>query len=461
MEKLPLDWRELDRTPFLKLLVVLCLRPDRMTVAVEDFITVTIPNGKRYTECDSQLNSFQVLEESFEDSSPFVPVYFVLSAGANIGADLDKLAKKYEMTDGKDYHNISLGQGQDVVAMDKLEMGQSAGHWVVLHNVHLMPRWLLVLEKLMEQYENGTHGAVHENFRVFLSSDPANSIPIGLLERCIKLTNEAPSGLKANLKRAFCSFNKEEYEDMEPRTKGILFGLCHFHAVMLERKKFGPKGYNMMYPFAVGDLLNSATVLENYMANAPTKVPWQDLRYLFGEIMYGGHIVNDFDRLVCGTYLEFFLRDELNDEMEMYPYADDNKLSFVAPKTSNSYDRVLEHIDTELKTDTPLAFGMHPNAEIGFRTDMGTTLFKTLLELQPKDSAAAEGGETSSPEAIAESTLQDILDAFGGAGFDTAEIAEGIDEIGPFQNVFLQVRPTSFSRPPNIYVLTASPSFIL
>ena len=59
----------------------------------------------------------------------------------------------------------------------------------------------------------------NESFRVFLSSDPANSIPIGLLERCIKLTNEPPSGLKANLKRAFCSFGKEDFEDMEPRTK--------------------------------------------------------------------------------------------------------------------------------------------------------------------------------------------------------------------------------------------------
>lgn len=31
LEKLPLDWRELDKRPFLKLLVVRCLRPDRMT----------------------------------------------------------------------------------------------------------------------------------------------------------------------------------------------------------------------------------------------------------------------------------------------------------------------------------------------------------------------------------------------------------------------------------------------
>ena len=57
---------------------------------------------------------------------------------------------------------------------------------------------------------------------------------------------------------------------------------------MLERRKFGAQGRNMHYPFAVGDLINSASVLKNYMENAPTKVPWDDLRYLFGEIMYGG-----------------------------------------------------------------------------------------------------------------------------------------------------------------------------
>jgi dynein heavy chain len=81
-----------------------------------------------------------------------------------------------------------------------------------------------------------------------LSSDAANSIPIGLLNRCIKITNEPPAGLKANIKRAFASLNKETFEECDSKMKSILFGLCHFHAVMLERKQYGPMGFNMMYP---------------------------------------------------------------------------------------------------------------------------------------------------------------------------------------------------------------------
>lgn len=63
-----------------------------------------------------------------------------------------------------------------------------------------------------------------------------------------------PIGLKANLKRAFASFDREEFEFKDNKVKAILFVLCHFHAVILERKKYGPKGWNCVYPFNTGDL---------------------------------------------------------------------------------------------------------------------------------------------------------------------------------------------------------------
>ncbi|CAG9106131.1 unnamed protein product [Plutella xylostella] len=41
------------------------------------------------------------------------------------------------------------------------------------------------------------------------------------------------------------------------------------------------------------------------------RVPWEDLRYLFGEIMYGGHITDDWDRRLCRTFLLEYMQPEL------------------------------------------------------------------------------------------------------------------------------------------------------
>ena len=59
--------------------------------------------------------------------------------------------------------------------------------------------------------------------------------------------------------------------------------------------------------FLSGDLTISVNVLFNYLENC-TKIPWEDLRYLFGEIMYGGHITDDWDRRLCRTFLQEWLK---------------------------------------------------------------------------------------------------------------------------------------------------------
>jgi len=298
----------------------------------------------------------------------------------------------------------------------------------------LMPRWLIDLEKKLDEF--ALEGS-HARYRLFLTSDPSTGIPIGILNRSIKLTNAPPAGLKANLNRAFNSFSKEYVEELDSKTRSILFGLCHFHAIMMERKMYGPLGYNMMYPFSLGDLRDSAVCLTNYMeSNAGGKIPWEDLKYLFGEIMYGGHIVNDFDRLMCKTYLDFYMKDGLLEETEMYPYVEDEKASFKSP-VPTTYDRYVEHINTEITSDTPVAFGLHPNAEIDFRTQQSDTMFSILMELQPRDGGG--GGEGSSPQQIAEGMLQSIME--GGIGekvYDLEDIVRSLEEQGPYQNVFVQ-----------------------
>lgn len=76
----------------------------------------------------------------------------------------------------------------------------------------------------------------------------------GILESCIKITNEPPTGMQANLHKALENFNQEtlEMSSKEAEFKAILFSLCYFHAVVAERRKFGAQGWNKIYPFNVG-----------------------------------------------------------------------------------------------------------------------------------------------------------------------------------------------------------------
>ena len=40
----------------------------------------------------------------------------------------------------------------------------------------------------------------HENFRLWITAEPHEAFPIGLLQACIKFSNEAPVGMKAGLR---------------------------------------------------------------------------------------------------------------------------------------------------------------------------------------------------------------------------------------------------------------------
>ena len=57
-------------------------------------------------------------------------------------------------------------------------------------------------------------------------------------------------------------------------------------------------GWNRAYPYNPGDLKDSIAVANNYL-EGQASIPWDDLRYLFGEIFYGGHITDNYDRVLC------------------------------------------------------------------------------------------------------------------------------------------------------------------
>uniref|UniRef100_A0A671UPK5 Dynein axonemal heavy chain 11 n=1 Tax=Sparus aurata TaxID=8175 RepID=A0A671UPK5_SPAAU len=214
----------------------------------------------------------------------------------------------------------------------------------------------------------------------------------------------------------------------EQEFNSMFFSLCFFHACVTERHKFGPQGWNHKYPFSTGDLTISASVLYNYL-EANTKVPWEDLCYLFGEIMYGGHITDDWDRRLCKTYLQEFMHPKMFEgELFLCP-------GFLAPPFMD-YGGYHSYIDEHLPSENPTLYGLHPNAELECLTVTSDNLLRTLMELQPQDSSRGEGPAQSSEEKV-KSVIEDILEKLP-EEYNMAEIISKTTKRSPYILVCFQ-----------------------
>merc|ERR1719313_1369634 len=231
-----------------------------------------------------------------------------------------------------------------------------------------------------------------ESFRCILTSEPPSVlqgplwelIPEAILQKCIKIADEAPTDLKSNLRRAYSKFSQDHIEScLKTREyKATLLALCFFHSLISGRIKFGAQGWSRKYPFNDGDLTICAQVLCNYLNNAErlgTEVPWPDLRYIFGEIMYGGHITDFWDRRVNNTYLATLVAPELLAGCNLTPAYNQG---FKSPDSSKmEYMGYVKYIEERFPLEQPQMFGLHPNAEIGFLTNQGISIFNTIRDL--------------------------------------------------------------------------------
>merc|ERR1719183_110900 len=152
----------------------------------------------------------------------------------------------------------------------------------------------------------------NEDFRLWLTSMPSTTFPVLVLQNGIKLTNEPPKGIKANINRTFYDMSAEQYEHCAKLRawKKLLFGLAFFHATIQERRKFGPLGWNIRYEFNDSDL-ETSTVITHNMLELGGKIPWDTLLFVIGHINYGGRVTDDKDRRCLLAILQQYVTPEI------------------------------------------------------------------------------------------------------------------------------------------------------
>jgi len=194
---------------------------------------------------------------------------------------------------------ISLGQGQGKKAEKLINRAKADGSWVLLTNCHLAKSWMPSLEKIVVGFSDNYNENV--NFRLFLTSMPADYFPVPILQNGSKLTLEPPRGIKANLKKSYMEMNDEFFKKCERKNKEwhkLAFTLSFFHAIIQERRKFGPLGFNIRYEFNDSDLSVANETLKMFLNLEEENMPWDAMLYMTGHINYGGRVSDDWDR-VC------------------------------------------------------------------------------------------------------------------------------------------------------------------
>ena len=146
----------------------------------------------------------------YADTSNKIPLIFILTTGSDPFSAFQKFA--HDMGFANRYDSISLGQGQGPVAEGHLRTGIIEGRWVFLQNCHLAVSWMIILEQLVTEIAEEPEDIIHKDFRLFLSSMPSAAFPVSVLQNSVKVTNEPPKGLKANIKRALHDLDEEYFE---------------------------------------------------------------------------------------------------------------------------------------------------------------------------------------------------------------------------------------------------------
>merc|ERR1712159_3528 len=214
-----------------------------------------------------------------------------------------------------------------------------------------MPRMEMMIKGFTDTTIKRSH-AIHPDFRLWLSSMPAPFFPVSVLQGSVKVTNEPPAGLRANLKRSMENIENDFYEKHQIglNWRRSVIGIFFFHAIVQERKRFGALGWNIPYEFNDSD---RDCALQNFDLWSKTgKLQWDALLYITGWITYGGRVTDEWDQRLLNTIMRRFIGPACLDPD--FTFSSDG--TYRAPIETTTVDSVQEYIDNLPNDDAAEVF---------------------------------------------------------------------------------------------------------
>lgn len=290
---------------FQRLLLVHALRPDRALSAMQAFLL----DALGLTSLNPPPPSMHRLAEESGAAAAAAggippPILMVTGAGADPSRDLSDFAAT--AVGAEAYREVAMGGGVHEEALRLLRAAARDGHWLCLKNLHLVVGWLPVLEKELAALKP------HPSFRLWLTTECHPAFPAVLLQSSLKVTFEAPPGVRKNLERTLESWGPETLCRGGPLRAQLLFALAWLHAVVQERRTYEPQGWTKSYEFSAADLRAGAAVIDTQLTRAGgDRVPWAFLHGLVENTVYGGRVDAPADLRVLRAYLATVLHPDV------------------------------------------------------------------------------------------------------------------------------------------------------
>lgn len=382
---------------FLKLCFIRGLRNDRTIIYATKFLVPAMLDDKEFLKPYAEN-----LDYYYDISSSRNPILYLLSAGADPSSGIEELKKRKK----KQMFTISMGENQDATARGFIEKARETGDWVLLQNCHLGISFMTELDTTLK---NGDI-EFNDGMRIWLSCEPNNAFPIGLLHQSLKITNEPPKGIQASMIKTFSSvINQDMLDKFEFKEwKNLVFTLSFLHSLVLERRKYGPLGWCIPYDFNNSDLESSILFVDKQFSKEleindkqpPSKmINFKTLVNVVSTILYGGRITDRKDGELFKTIMASYLDDNKPCNHVFYPTPNDKESKKLSEKefyripdeSVNQIQQYIDHIKNFSDVDPPGVFGLHGSADLTFRLKEFVEMIDTIQLTLPTDGGSAGG----------------------------------------------------------------------
>ncbi|KAF7401630.1 hypothetical protein HZH68_007450 [Vespula germanica] len=413
-EVIPDGYNTLDT--FRRLLVIRAWCMDRTLSQSRKYIASSL--GMRYAE-----PVITLLDVMHDESRPDTPMICFLSMGSDPSPSIEQLAKNMEIL----CKSISMGQGQEVHARKLLASAVTDGFWVLCQNCHLGLEYMNEMVTFLLEMKSP-----HPDFRIWITTEPHEYFPISLLQMSIKFTYEPPQGVKAGLIATYSGMNQIMLDQCDAvQYIPLIYTVSFLHTVVQERRKFGPLGWNIPYEFNTADWLASCMFINNHLNDFDPKrgISWQTVRYMIGEVQYGGRVTDDYDKRLLNTFAKVWFSDAL--------FAED--FEFYKGYTVLNYNNITDYlkvIDSMASIDPPQVYGLHSNADITYQSNTTQAVLNTIISIQPKEAGVGTG---ESRETVVTRQAKDMLEKLP-SPYDFYIVRERLHIMGITQpmNIFLK-----------------------